>query len=159
MTGKAKTVMSRRYLALVKALNNRLDHFPAHEQRSLALVIRNKLYSLCDWTVEGQKRYHKKTAINSLDIAHEQLRMHLFTAYQLGYFSNPIPRSTPKNLSKEELQAVRDELNFDRFKKLTVLVDEFGEIIGGWKNSLDPGKDKKTGQIVAEDQGGQPSNN
>lgn len=36
--------------------------------------------------MEGQKRYHKKTSLTQLDIAHEQLRMQLFLAYEMGYF-------------------------------------------------------------------------
>lgn len=136
MSGTNKVKMSRRYLALVAALNNRLDHFPSHEQRALAQVIREKLYSLCDHMVEAQKRYHKNTHLNNLDIAHEQLRMHLFTASQQLYFAHPLPKGLPEHLSKSELEGVMAKANQERYEKLTVLVDEFGRLIGGWQKKL-----------------------
>ncbi len=134
MSGKVK--MSRSYLALVVSLNNRLDHFPSHEQRALALIIRQKLYSLCDHMVEAQKRYHKSTHLNNLDIAHEQLRMHLFTASKQLYFANPLPKGTPANLSDAALKSLKEEINLDRYSKLTVLVDAVGRLIGGWQKKL-----------------------
>lgn len=119
--------MSRRYLRLIQLLNTRLNHFPAHEQKGLALVIREKAYSLCDHMVESQKRFHKLTHINNLDIAHEQLRMHLFTASQQGYFGHPASKDQSKT---------KEVLNAERYASLTLLVDEFGRMIGGWKNKI-----------------------
>lgn len=124
---KSKVRMSRRYLALIQLLNKRLNHFPSHEQNGLALVIRQKAYSLCDFMIETQKRPYKMTHINNLDIAHEQMRMHLFVASQQGYFGHPVSKDNSKS---------KEELNSERFASLTVLVDEFGSMIGGWKNKI-----------------------
>ena len=67
------------------------------------------------------------THINNLDIAHEQMRMHLFVASQQGYFGHPASKDNSKS---------KEELNSERFASLTVLVDEFGSMIGGWKNKI-----------------------
>lgn len=124
---KSRTIMARKYLSLIQLLNKRLNHFPAHEQKGLALVIRQKAYSLCDFMIETQKRHHKMTPINNLDIAHEQLRMHLFMARQQCYFGHPISKDGSKS---------KEELNKDRYDSLTILVDEFGKMIGGWKEKI-----------------------
>ena len=126
-TNKPRVTMTRRYLALIQLLNKRLNHFPSHEQKGLALVIRQKAYSLCDFMIETQKRHHKLTPINNLDIAHEQLRMHLFVAAQQCYFGHPESKDGSKS---------KEQLNKDRFESLTILVDEFGKMIGGWKEKI-----------------------
>lgn len=125
MSGEAKVRMSRRYISLIKVLNGRLNHFPSHEQRGLALVIRTKAYSLCDHMVEAQKRFHKGTPLGNLDITHEQLRMHLFTAKELGYFRHPMKDGYDPGM-----------LNDLRHQRLTTLVDQFGQLIGGWQKKL-----------------------
>lgn len=135
MSGEAKVRMSRRYISLIKVLNGRLSHFPSHEQRGLALVIRTKAYLLCDHMVEAQKRFHKGTPLNNLDIAHEQLRMHLLTAKELGYFKHPAKSGYAP-----------DMLNDLRHQRLTTLVDEFGQLIGGWQKKIREEKRLKEGQ-------------
>ena len=67
-------------------MNIYLNHFPKHEKYALANKIRNSAYEVYDLIVEGQKRYHKKTTLTTLDITHEQCRMQLYLAYELGYF-------------------------------------------------------------------------
>ena len=42
-------------------------------------------YGMYGYLVEAQKRYHKKTALTNLDIAHEQVRMLWRLAFELGY--------------------------------------------------------------------------
>lgn len=129
--------MSRKYIALVSVLNKRLNHFPVSEQKGLVPAIRNKIYLMCDHMIDAQKRFHKMTPINNLDIAHEQLRMHLFVAKCEGYFSHPLPRDLDiSKLTNDELDKVKAKLNRRRHEKLTVLVDEFGKLIGGWKNKI-----------------------
>lgn len=148
MSEEPRVRMSRRYISLIKVLNGRLNHFPSHEQRGLALVIRTKAYSLCDHMVEGQKRYHKGTPLNNLDIAHEQLRMHLLTAKELGYFKHPAKKGhTP------------EALNDLRHLRLTTLVDGFGQLIGGWKNKVKKEKEKaaKAAQSGQPEQQGEAS--
>lgn len=140
---KSKVRMSRRYLALIQLLNIRLNHFPAHEQKGLALIIRQKAYSLCDYMVEAQKRPYKLTHVNNLDVAHEQMRMHLFTAAQQGYFGHPLLKDQSKS---------KEALNDERYASLTVLVDEFGSMIGGWKKKIiDIERGKKEAKQVGKE--------
>lgn len=82
--GEAKLI--RRIGELAKQLNIYLNHFPRHEKYALSNRIRNTLYEVYDLVVEGEKRYHKKTVLTNLDIAHERLRMQLWLANELGYF-------------------------------------------------------------------------
>ena len=76
----------RKYVEVAKQLNVYLLHFPKHEKYALVNTIKNDLYQVFRLIIEGQKRYHKKTTLTELDIAHEQLRMQLYLAYELGYF-------------------------------------------------------------------------
>ena len=106
-----------------KLLNIYLNHFPAHEKHALAQRIRNTAYEVYDYISEGQKRYHKKTTLTNLDIAHEQLRMQLLLAYEMGYFRFTDGKKTEK--SPADLEA-------HRFTAITRLNDELGRMIGGW---------------------------
>lgn len=133
---EAEVRMSRRYLDLVSLINKRLNHFPAHERQGLALMLRNKTYLMSDYLIAAQKRWHKISPVNDLDIAHEQLRMLIFMAYREKYFSHPLPRDLDPCVSEAALNKIKDEQNRDRFAKLTVLVDEFGRRIGGWKKKI-----------------------
>lgn len=115
--------MSRVYINLAKVTNKRLNHFPAHERQGLARIIRDKLYQLCEYQVEAQKRYRKSTALTNLDITHQQLRVHLFVAKEEGYFQHPACRNN---------SATPAQLNQDRYDALTTIVDEYGKFIGSW---------------------------
>ena len=75
--------------------------------------------------IEGQKRYHKKTTLTELDIAHEQLRMQLYLAYELGYFKC-------KTGSQDSESAQREQR---RWLTISRMCDELGRIIGGWIKS------------------------
>lgn len=132
----AEVRMSRKYLDLVSLINKRLNHFPAHERQGLALMLRNKAYLISDYLIDAQKSWHKMTPINRLDTAHEQLRMLVFMAHREGYFAHPLPRNLDPDISEAALNKIKEEQNKDRFSKLTVLVDEVGKMIGGWKNKI-----------------------
>lgn len=67
--------LDRKFVEFAKQMNLYLNHFPKHEKYGLAQQIRDKAYECYGLIVEAQKRYHKKTTLTSLDIAHEQLRM------------------------------------------------------------------------------------
>lgn len=114
--------MYRKFIEFAKLMNIYLNHFPKHEKYALADRIRNSAYQVYDLVVEGQKRYHKKTTLTTLDIAHEQLRMQLYLAYELGYFRF-------KDGSKAENP---EELEAHRWQAISKLVDELGRMIGGW---------------------------
>lgn len=123
MQQKGDVAMYRKFIEFAKLMNIYLNHFPRHEKYALADRIRNTAYQVYDLITEGQKKYHKKTTLTALDIAHEQLRMQLYLAYELGYFKFKDGRETDK--SPEEMEA-------HRWQVISKLVDELGRMIGGW---------------------------
>ena len=112
----------RRYCETMKLLNIYLNHFPKHERYGLCNRIRNTAYAVYDLIIEGMKRYHKKTTLTSLDIAHEQLRMQIYLAYEMGYFRHSDGK---EDRSPEETEA-------HRFMAMSRYVDELGRMIGAW---------------------------
>lgn len=112
--------LDRKFVELAKLMNVYLNHFPKHEKYGLALEIRRAAYAMYGFIVEAQKRYHKKTALSNLDVAHEQLRMLLNLAHALGYFG------FTAGVQADEKTAERRHLAMSR------LVDEMGKMIGGW---------------------------
>lgn len=113
--------LDRRFVEMVRLINTYLNHFPKHEKYGLALEIRRSAYGVYALIVEAQKRYHKKTTLTNMDIAHEQLRMFVRLANELGYFEF-------KDGVNEggAAQAVR------RYSALSARIDEIGRMIGGW---------------------------
>lgn len=114
--------LDRKFLELAKLMNIYLNHFPSHEKYGLALTIRQKAYEMYGYMVEAQKRYHKKTALSNLDICHEQLRMYVRLAHEMGYLGF-------KNGKREDQSTETAE---HRYLAITRLVDEMGRMIGGW---------------------------
>jgi len=108
---------------MLKLLNIYLNHFPNHEKYALCNQIRNTAYDLYDLIVECQKRYHKKTTLTQLDIKHEQLRLKIRLAHELGYF---VFKDGKKIDKLPEIVALR------RLTALQSLIDELGRMIGGW---------------------------
>lgn len=115
--------LDHKFLALSKQLNLYLSHFPSHEKYGLALQIRTTLYDVYAIVVECQKRYQKKTSLTNLDIRHEQLRMLIRMAHELGYFGF-------ENGSKA--QESRQNLAEHRYLAISRMIDEIGRMIGGW---------------------------
>lgn len=113
-------LLVRKYVELAAKLNTYLNHWPHHEKFGLALQIRNSLYGCYNLMVEGHKRYHKKTTLTQLDVGHEQLRMQLYLAYQLGYFAHHKGKAAPKDAGDR------------RWMIISHAVDEIGRMIGGW---------------------------
>lgn len=106
-----------------KQMNLYLNHFPKHEKYGLALEIRRKAYEVYGYIVEAQKRYHKRTTLTSLDIAHEQMRMLMRLAFELGYFAFKEGKTQEKGaLGTAE----------HRYLAISRMVDELGRMIGGW---------------------------
>lgn len=116
-------LLDQKYIEMLKLLNIYLNHFPKHEKYALCSRIRNTAYSLYDLITETQKRYHKKTTLTAMDIAHEQLRMQIRLAYELGYFRF---RDGKEVAGQAEKQALH------RLATIEALVDEIGRMIGGW---------------------------
>jgi len=113
--------LDKKFTEFAKLMNIYLNHFPSHEKHGLALEIRRAAYDVYALIIECQKRYHKKTTLINLDIRHEQLRMLIRLANELGYFGF-------KNGKKEEGNNRAEH----RYLTLSLLVDELGKMIGGW---------------------------
>jgi len=124
--------MNFKFMEMMKLLNVYLNHFPKHEKFALALQIRQTAYRVFDLIVECQKRYYKKTSLSELDIKHENLRMQILLANELGYFSFKDGKDEPKKVSSEH-----------RYMAISQLVDELGKMIGAWiKKVKEEGKFK-----------------
>lgn len=115
--------LDNKMMLLIKQLNLYLNHFPKHEKYGLCQQIRNAAYDVYGLIVEAQKRYHKKTTLSSLDIRHEQLRMFVRVAFELGYFG-----FQNQATSSDDAQ----ELAERRFHTLGVMIDEIGRMLNGW---------------------------
>lgn len=114
-----------RFTEFAKLMNVYLNHFPKHEKYGLAQAIRQAAYDVYGLMVEGQKRYHKKTTLTQLDIRHEQLRMLIGLAHELGYFG----------FRSGNRQDAGASLGAKRYIALSRGVDEVGRLIGGWLRS------------------------
>lgn len=122
MTINSEPQLVMKFIDFMKLLNIYLNHFPRHEKYGLAQEIRRAAYDVFGMIVEGQKRYHKKTTLVNLDIRHEQMRMLILLANELGYFEC-------KNGEQSKESSPR------RYLVISRLVDELGRMIGGWIKS------------------------
>ena len=115
--------LNQKFVETAKLMNIYLNHFPKFEKYALAQQIRQCMYEVYALMVEGQKRYHKKTTLSNLDIRHEQWRMMVNLANQLGYFEfkdGSVTEKSPGSLAAH------------RFLAISRLIDELGRMIGGW---------------------------
>ena len=113
-----------KFIDFARQMNLYLNHFPRHEKYGLCQQIRNSAYEVYGLIVESQKRYMKKTSLTNLDIAHEQLRMFIRLAFELGYFK-----------FKDGAQCAEKEFEktaAHRYLVISRMVDELGRIVGGW---------------------------
>lgn len=111
----------RKFMETMRLMNIYLNHFPKHERYGLCTRIRATAYAVYDLIVEGMKRYHKKTTLTALDIAHEQLRMQVFLAHELGYFG----------FTKGAEDGAEDTAA-KRYMAISRHIDELGRMIGAW---------------------------
>ena len=124
MSIHGEAILNRKYMEMIKLLNTYLNHFPKFEKYALCNNIRNTAYEVYDLISECQKRYFKKTSLVNLDITHEKLRMQIYLANELNYFSFKDGRNDLKiNASK-------------RYLAISKLINEIGKIIGAWINKL-----------------------
>lgn len=123
MSMHSEATLNRRFVEFAKQLNLYLNHFPHAEKYGLAQAIRVAAYDVYALIVEAQKRYHKKTTLAQLDIRHEQLRMLLALANELGYFG--FHGGTKEGDADEPQRATRRYLTISR------MVDELGRIPAG----------------------------
>lgn len=109
---------------MIKLLNIQIRHFPRHEKYALSQEIRQAAYGVYLGVIESSKRYHKKTALTNTDIAHEQLRMLVHLAFDLGYYEY---KDGKRDHSQKE--ALR------RYTAASLRVNEVGKMLGGWIRS------------------------
>lgn len=116
----AEARLDRKFVECAKLLNVYLNHFPRHEKYGLSQELRRAAYDVYGLIVETQKRYHKKTTLTLLDVRHEQLRMYLRLAHELGYFGFKDGKQEGAGRAEH------------RYCAISLLVDELGRMIGGW---------------------------
>ena len=110
---------------MILLLNIHLNHFPKHEKYGLSQQIRQCAYDVYGLLVECQKKYQNKTSLTKLDIRHEQLRMFINLAFEMGYYFYK-----DNKRQHTESEALR------RYTAISVLVNELGAMIGGWIRSV-----------------------
>ena len=118
----AEAGLHRKLVLFAVQLEGYLSHFPHCHKYTLTQGIRQAYLDVYNLVTECQKRYNKKTTLTQLDVRHEQLRMMLNLAHELGLFGYSAGR-------KDE-QAPGDH----RHLVITRMVDELGRMIGGWVN-------------------------
>jgi hypothetical protein len=110
---------------MILLMNVHLNHFPRHEKYGLCQSIREAAYDVYAILVECRKKYHNKTSLTKLDIRHEQLRMFVNLAFEMGYYEYH-DNKRGRNLAEAQR----------RYTALSILVNELGAMIGGWIRSL-----------------------
>jgi len=116
----APAALNRRLVLLAKQLEIYLAHFPNCHKYALTQTIRLTFVDMYCLTVEAQKRYHKKTTLGQLDVKHEQLRMLINLAYEMGLFAHQKGKSEDATVNQHRYLAISRQL------------DEVGRMIGGW---------------------------
>ncbi len=116
----AEAGLHRKLVLFGRQLEIYLAHFPNCHRFALAQQIRLAYLDVYNLVTEAQKRYHKKTTLTQLDIRHEQLRMLLNLAHELGLFDFSAGRRDAK------------APGVHRFLAISRQVDELGRMIGGW---------------------------
>ena len=125
MTNNPHAASQHKCRELILLLQVNLNHFPRHEKYGLCQEIRQCVYGVLAGIVECQKRYHNKTSLTKLDVQHEQLRVFVNLAFELGYFSFEHHKR-----ARSESEALR------RYTAVSILVNELGAMVGGWIRSL-----------------------
>ena len=112
--------MHRKLVLFAVQLEGYLAHFPNGHKYTLTQGIRQAFLDVYNLVTEAQKRYHKKTTLTQLDVRHEQLRMMIHLAHELGLFDFSAGR--------------KDAFSPGNHRWLVILkmVDELGRMIGGW---------------------------
>ena len=124
MSVHSEAILNQKFFEMIKLLKIYLNHFPKDEKLALSLSIKNTAIEIFDLITESQNRYYKKTSLMNLDIKHEQLRMKIYLANELGYFN---------------FKDGRKDDNVDgakRYLAISKFIDEIGRLIGAWINKL-----------------------
>jgi hypothetical protein len=117
-----------KYVEFTRLLLTYLNHFPKYEKYGLCQQIRNVNYDIYILMIECHKRYYKKSTLTQIDIKHEQLRMMIYLAYEIGYFKFKTNNIDDNNNIIE--------VEGKRYMNITSKIDELGRIIGSMINNL-----------------------
>ena len=85
-----------------------LKQFPKQEKHVLASDIRSTMYRMLELTIRANKKYHKKTTLQDLDIEIEVLRTFLRLSLDNHY------------------------MNIHKYEVWTKMISEIGKMLGGW---------------------------
>jgi len=89
-----------------------LAQFPKSEKFALAVDIKRCMHLILERTIEGQKKYYKKTTLQELDVAIATLKEYIRLAHELGFLP-------PK-----------------KYEIWSGMVVEIGKMLGGWLKSV-----------------------
>jgi hypothetical protein len=115
--------LHRKLVLFAVQLEGYLAHFPNCHKYTLTQSIRQAFVDVYNLVTEAQKRYHKKNTLTQLDVRHEQLRMLINLAHELGLFNYSAGRKD------DQAPGAHRHLVISR------MVDELGRMIGGWVNA------------------------
>lgn len=88
-----------------------LRQYPKSERHTLAAETKRSMYELMKLVIRANKKYHKKTTLQDLDIELENLRYLVRLGMRLGF------------------------LPFKKFEVWSKQLDEIGRMLGGWIKS------------------------
>lgn len=137
----AQAGLHRKLVLFAVQLEGYLQHFPNCHKYTLTQAIRQAFVDVYNLVTEAQKRYQKRSTLAQLDVRHEQLRMLINLAHELGLFGYSAGRRDAQ------------DVGMHRFLVLSRLVDELGRMIGGWLNTefalAQKAEDKSHGSATA----------
>lgn len=90
-----------------------LKEFPKHEKHVMAASIRSSMYRLLELIVRANKKYHKKTTLQDIDVELELLRTYIRVA------ADPKIKYLP----------------IKKYENWSKLLNEIGKMLGGWIKS------------------------
>jgi hypothetical protein len=105
-------IIRQRTEAMLLYLYTCLQHFPKAERPGLGADLRATATELLRLIIRAQKRHHKKTTLEDMDVALDLLRSQVRLAHQRGL------------------------LPLRRYEHWAKLNDEIGRLLGGWLLSL-----------------------
>lgn len=88
-----------------------LNAYPKYERFVLAADIKRCMDQAMERTIEANKKYHKKTTLQELDVEIDKLRKYVRLSYRLKY------------------------IDFKKYKQWSEQVNEIGRMLGGWMAS------------------------
>ena len=116
----AQAGLHRKLVLFCAQLEGYLRHFPNCHKYALTQSIRVAFIEMYNLVTEAQKRFVKRSALVALDIKHEQLRMLINLAHEMGLFAHAGGKPIDKDIGTH------------RFITISAHVDEIGKMIGGW---------------------------